>query len=164
MIIVAKKLRPLRLAVGLALFVLVCGVLGGGLGLVQDIQKAQAVASLQVDPRGIHSNQERVDYLESYGWIVSPEAVSVEEIHLPDSFDDSYSDYLALQKEQGFDLTRYAGKTIQRFTYQVTNYPGLRENIWACLLLYRKEVIGGEVYCSQGDGFQQGLTYPAQTK
>ena len=120
------------------------------------------MANLQVDPRGVASNAERVAYLESYGWIVTPEAAAAEDIRLPDTFDASYDDYLALQKEQGFDLEAYAGKTIQRYTYQVTNYPGLQENIWACLLLYKKEVIGGEVYCSQGDGFMQGLAYPIQ--
>ncbi|HIY07280.1 MAG TPA: DUF4830 domain-containing protein [Candidatus Evtepia faecigallinarum] len=162
MIIVAKKCTPRRMAGIAILFVLFCGVLGAGWGLVQDIQKAEAVASLQVDPRGVASNAERVAYLESYGWIVAPEAAAAEDIRLPDTFDASYDDYLALQKDQGFDLAAYAGKTIQRYTYQVTNYPGLQENIWACLLIYKKEVIGGEVYCSQGDGFMQGLAYPMQ--
>ena len=150
MIIVAKKLRPRRLIAVLFLFVLAFGVLGTGLGLIQDIQKAEAVASLQADPR------------ESYGWIVSDEAAAVEDIRLPDTFDASYDEYLALQREQGFDLEQYSGKTIQRYTYQVINYPGLQENIWACLLLYKDEVIGGEVYCNQGDGFMQGLAYPIQ--
>ncbi|MCI6990326.1 MAG: DUF4830 domain-containing protein [Clostridiales bacterium] len=162
MIIVAKKLRPRRLIAVLFLFVLAFGVLGTGLGLIQDIQKAEAVASLQADPRDIDSNEDRVSYLESYGWIVSDEAAAVEDIRLPDTFDASYDEYLALQREQGFDLEQYSGKTIQRYTYQVINYPGLQENIWACLLLYKDEVIGGEVYCNQGDGFMQGLAYPIQ--
>ena len=162
MIIVAKKLRPRRLIAVLFLFVLAFGVLGTGLGLIQDIQKAEAVASLQADPRDIDSNEDRVSYLESYGWIVSSEAAAVEDIRLPDAFDASYDEYLALQQAQGFDLKQYAGKTIQRYTYQVINYPGLQENIWACLLLYKDEVIGGEVYCNQGDGFMQGLAYPIQ--
>ena len=162
MIIVAKKLRPRRLIAVLFLFVLAFGVLGTGLGLIQDIQKAEAVASLQADPRDIDSNEDRVSCLESYGWIVSDEAAAVEDIRLPDTFDASYDEYLALQREQGFDLEQYSGKTIQRYTYQVINYPGLQENIWACLLLYKDEVIGGEVYCNQGDGFMQGLAYPIQ--
>lgn len=61
-----------------------------------------------------------------------------------------------------FDLTQYAGKTIQRYTYAVKNFPGLQENIWASLLLYQDQVVGGEVYSNQGDGFMQGLAYPAK--
>ena len=70
MIIVAKKCKPRRVAGLLILFVLFCGVLGAGWGLVQDIQKAEAVASLQVDPRGVASNAERVAYLSADGQLM----------------------------------------------------------------------------------------------
>ena len=101
-------------------------------------------------------------YLEGCGWLVGEEAVSQEDIRLPDAFDGAYADYLALQSAQGFDLTQYAGKTVQRYTYAVKNYPGLQEDIWASLLLYRDQVIGGEVFSNAGDGFLQGLAYPIQ--
>lgn len=153
MIIITKKLHPRRLVAGCALFALALGVLGAGLGLVRDIQSAAAVADLQVDPRGIKTNADRVAFLEGYGWIVSQEPAAVEDIRLPDTFDASYDEYLSLQKSQGFDLSQYAGKTVKRYTYQVSNYPGLQENIWASLLLYKKEVIGGEIYSNEGDGF-----------
>ena len=64
--------------------------------------------------------------------------------------------YLTLQESQGFDRHQYAGKTIQRYTYAVKNFPGLQENIWASLLLYQDQVIGGEVYSNQGDGLCRG--------
>ena len=73
MIIITKKLHPRRLVAGCALFALALGVLGAGLGLVRDIQSAAAVADLQVDPRGIKTNADRVAFLEGYGWIVSQE-------------------------------------------------------------------------------------------
>ena len=161
MIIITKKLHPRRLVAGCALFALALGVLGAGLGM--DIQSAAAVADLQVDPRGIKTNADRVAFLEGYGWIVSQEPAAVEDIRLPDTFDASYDEYLSLQKSQGFDLSQYAGKTVKRYTYQVSNYPGLQENIWASLLLYKKEVIGGEIYSNEGDGFIQALPYPAKT-
>ena len=106
------------------------------------------------------ANEDRVAYLESFGWLVAEEPASVEEILIPETFDASYDEYLALQSEQGFDLTQYSGKTVKRYTYQVKNYPGLQEHIWASLLVYQKTIIGGEIYCSQGAGFTQGLEYP----
>ena len=113
-------------------------------------------------PENVKTNDDRVAYLESCGWLVGEEAANQEDIRLPDVFDDSYEAYLTLQESQGFDLTQYAGKTIQRYTYAVKNFPGLQENIWASLLLYQDQVIGGEVYSNQGDGFMQGLAYPAK--
>jgi hypothetical protein len=103
-----------------------------------------------------------VAYLQTHGWLVSEEPASVEEVLIPETFDASYDEYLALQSSQGFDLTQYAGKTVKRYTYQVSNYPGLKENIWASLLIYKRTVIAGEIYCSQGDGFTQSLEYPIQ--
>ena len=147
MIITAKKLRPRRLAAACALAFVALGALGATLNLAQDIQTAQVVL---------------VAYLEGCGWLVGEEAVSQEDIRLPDAFDGAYADYLALQSAQGFDLSQYAGKTVQRYTYAVKNYPGLQEDIWASLLLYRDQVIGGEVFSNAGDGFLQGLAYPIQ--
>ena len=133
-----------------------------GLDLIQDVQTARAVVQLQANPENVKTNDDRVAYLESCGWLVGEEAANQEDIRLPDVFDDSYEAYLTLQESQGFDLTQYAGKTIQRYTYAVKNFPGLQENIWASLLLYQDQVIGGEVYSNQGDGFMQGLAYPAK--
>ena len=121
MIIITKKLHPRRLVAGCALFALALGVLGAGLGLVRDIQSAAAVADLQVDPRGIKTNADRVAFLEGYGWIVSQEPAAVEDIRLPDTFDASYDEYLSLQKSQGFDRqnrqTLYlSGLQLPRFT------------------------------------------------
>ena len=163
MLIVAKKVHPRRIllcAVLLAALV-VCG--GVWSGLSQAAGEAQAAARLTPDPTGIRSDEDRVAYLESWGWLVSEEPASVEEILIPENLDGSYQEYLDLQKSQGFDLSAYAGKTVKRYTYAVHNYPGLRENIWASLLMDRKTVIGGEIFCSQGDGFTQGLAYPNGT-
>lgn len=84
----------------------------------------------------------------------------VEALTLPTKFDAAYQAYLTLQRSQGFDLEKYAGETIKRYTYQVKNYPGLQENIWACLLVCKHQIIGGEIFCNQGDGFTQSLEFP----
>ena len=116
-----------------------------------------AEASATVSGKGIKTNEDRVAYLEGYGWQVSPEAAAVEELALPDEFGTEYSEYLALQAEQGFDLTKYAGKRVKRYTYVVNNYPTGEANVQAHLILSRNRVIGGEIL---GDGFIQGLEMP----
>ena len=66
----------------------------------------------------------------------------MEEIRIPEEMDESYRRYLELQAAQGFDLERYAGRRIRRYTYEVTNYP---------------TVVGGEVLSPRMDGFVHGL-------
>lgn len=113
-----------------------------------------------VEVRGVKSNEDRVAYLESFGWAVSGEAIAVEELLIPETFDTSYDDYLALQAAQGFDLTAYCGKRIKRYTYEITNYPTGETGVQAALLIYKNTVIGGEVLSPAADGFLHGLTMP----
>ena len=116
---------------------------------------ARAAASMS--PRGIKNDEDRVAYLESWGWQVEPESVCVEELQMPETFGEEYGQYLELQSSQGFELTKYAGKRVKRYTWTVTNYPGQPEGVQAHLLLCRNTVIAGEIL---GEGFLHGLARP----
>lgn len=98
----------------------------------------------------IHSNEDRVAYLNSLGWQVSEAPVQTEELLIPETFDESYQDYLALQSGQGFDLTQYCGKRIKRYIYQITNYPEEGVEVQAALLIYKNKVIGGQLQAADG--------------
>ena len=162
MFIITKKVPRRRATAAVFLFLLTLGLFGAGLELSGDIQSASATVLTKPDPTGIRTNEDRIAYLEGYGWITGEEPAAVEEILLPLTFGSDYKEYLNLQSEQGFDLQEYAGKTVKRYTYQIKNYPGLQENIWASILVYKKTVIGGEVFCNEGDGFTQSLDYPGR--
>ena len=155
MFIWTARLRRGKLALGAAAVLLLCGaavVVGGFL-----TRGVDAASTGPASPKGIKTNEDRVAYLESYGWQVSPEPVSVEELLIPEEFDETYDQYLALQSGQGFDLTKYRGKRVKRYTYEVTNYPTGETGIQAGLLIYKNTVIGGEVLSSDLGGFIQGL-------
>jgi len=114
-----------------------------------------------VSPKGIKTNEDRVAYLAEHGWQVKSEPISTQELIIPGEFDESYTDYLALQSEQGFDLTKCAGKRVKRYTYEITNYPTGESGVQANLLIYKNTVVGGEVLSAQLDGFLHGLTMPS---
>ena len=118
-----------------------------------------AVSAL-VDSTGVRTNEDRVAYLEQYGWTVDPEPAAVEELLIPETFDETYAQYLELQSSQGFDLTKYCGKRVKRYAYTITNYPTGETGVQAGLLIYKNTVIGGEVLSSQLDGFIHGLALP----
>ena len=159
MFIWTAKLRRGRLAVGAAALLLaLCGaaVLSG----VLSAGEVDAVSPAPASPKGVKTNEDRVAYLESYGWQVSPEPAAVEELLIPDVFDESYTQYLELQAAQGFDLTKYQGKRVKRYTYEVINYPTGEAGIQAGLLVYKNTVIGGDVLSPQLGGFIHGLAMP----
>lgn len=114
-------------------------------------------AAATVSPKGIKTEEDRVAYLEDWGWSVSPQAVLVEELELPQEFGPEYSQYLELQTGQGFDLGKYAGKRVRRYTYEVLNYPTGETGVVAHLLVCKNRVIGGEV---MGGSFLHGLAMP----
>ena len=120
-----------------------------------------AAVATSAEVRGVKSNEDRIAYLEQLGWTVNSDAASVEELLIPEEFDESYDEYLALQSEQGFDLTAYCGKRVKRYTYEITNYPTGESGAQVSLLIYKNTVIGGEVLSPTADGFLHGLKMPA---
>lgn len=158
MFIWTTRVKRKNLILGAAVFaVVVCGALIiGGLQLFGSGRAVDAAAS----PKGIKTSEDRVKYLESYGWLVQDEPLAVEELLIPAVLDESYNDYLALQKEQGFDLTKYAGERVKRYSYLILNYPTGERGVQAGLLIYKNTVIGGDVLSAQLDGFIHGLSMP----
>ena len=157
MFIWTTRLSRGRIVAGVAAAVLICSCVLTGVGA---LRTQGAEASATVSGNGIRTNGDRIAYLASYGWEVSPDPVSVEELQIPEEFDDTYTQYLDLQTEQGFDLAKYRGKRVKRYTYAITNYPTGERGVQAGLLLYRNTVIGGDVLSNALGGFIHGLTMP----
>ena len=158
MFIITAKIprRKLALCAATAAFLCCCALVS--LLVPPDVQQTAAV-SLPT-PKGIKHNEDRIAYLEHYGWQVSSEATAVEELQIPETFDESYTEYLALQNQQGFSLEQYAGKRVKRYSYEITNYPTGETGVIANLLLYKNTVVGGEVLSPRLDGFLHGLAMP----
>ena len=156
MLIMTAKLPKRKLSLGVAAAALLCCcAIALNFG-----QARETSASALPSPKGVRSNQDRVDYLSAYGWQVETEPVATQELLIPKEMDDSYSEYLALQNGQGFDLQKYAGKRVKRYTYEVLNYPTGETGVQANLLICKNTVVGGEVLSPRLDGFLHGLAMP----
>ena len=68
-----------------------------------------------------------------------------------------FAAYNELQRTQGLDLSDYGGKTVERYTYQITNYEGFEGTVYANLLISRNRVIGGDICSADADGFVHGF-------
>ncbi|MBQ8800956.1 MAG: DUF4830 domain-containing protein [Clostridium sp.] len=161
MLIVTAKLPRRTLALGgiLAALALCVGTLLPSFSAAVPAAGEPAALSAP-SPKKIRSNEDRVEYLSAYGWEVSPEPITTQELLIPEEMDESYTEYLSLQSQQGFDLAKYAGKRLKRYTYEIYNYPSGETGVQANLLLYRNTVVGGEVLSPQLNGFMHGLAMP----
>ena len=110
---------------------------------------------------GVANNDARVAFLKSFGWEVTTSPVESGQVRIPETGNDVFNRYNELQKSQGYDLSAYAGKTVMRYVYQVTNYPGAEEPVYATLLVHKNQIIGGDVTNTSADGKIQGLAMPA---
>jgi len=161
-LIITAKIPRRRIALwSLAAAALCCCAFLVNVGGFLNLQSIETAAA--VNPNGIKTNEDRIEYLMEYGWQAKPKALAVEELLIPNKFDSSYDDYLTLQSAQGFDLTKYTGKRVKRFTYEITNHPSGESGVQANLLIFKNTVIGGEVLSAQPDGFLHGLSMPAVT-
>ena len=94
--------------------------------------------------------------LTDMGWQVGDS--NQKTITLPRNWDAVYTEYNALQQQQGYDLTPYKGKQVQLYTYEITNYTGYDQGIVADLLVSNGRVIGADLCnTSAKDGFMLGL-------
>ncbi|MBR5191557.1 MAG: DUF4830 domain-containing protein [Clostridia bacterium] len=108
------------------------------------------------------THDERMAFLSQYGWEIDEEPVEVQEVIIPSEFDDTYNAYNEIQKDQGFDLTVYAGMRAKRWTYIIKNYSGYenKDCIRVNVLVYDGLVIGGDVCSIELDGFMHGFQKP----
>ena len=104
MFIFTAKVDRRKLTAAAVAGVVLCGALVALFVLLGG--RGTAVSAL-ADPNGVRTNGDRVAYLEQYGWTVDPEPAAVEELLIPETFDETYTQYLELQSRQGFDLTKY---------------------------------------------------------
>lgn len=122
----------------------------------KDYGEVEAVAEHTAkDFRNIKTEEDRVEFLESYGWEIARETQTVTEITIPTEFDSVFSEYNLLQKSEGLDLEKYKGKKATLYTYEVLNSS---EPAVASLIVYKNRIIGGDVSSTSQDGFQQGFT------
>ena len=108
----------------------------------------------------VKNNDDRVDFLRSLGWEVSDVPIETATITIPTDLTGAYANYNELQLSQGFDLSSYAGVDAVRYTYEISNYPGVTDTVVADIIVYRNRIIAGDIQSTALGGFMQGLEFP----
>ena len=112
----------------------------------------------------VSGNDARVAFLKGFGWDVTTSPVESNQVRIPEKTSEVFDRYNALQKSQGYDLSAYAGKTVMRYVYKINNYPGATEPVYATLLIYKDQIIGGDVTNTAAKGAIQGFKMPQNTQ
>lgn len=152
MVMTAKvNLKKITILLGaLALVVIALAVAFGG-------------RSEPTSAKPVSDNEARVQFLKSFGWDAAATPVESGRVKIPAERSEVFDRYAQLQKSQGYDLAPYAGKTVMRYVYQITNYPNATDPVYATLLVHKNQIIGGDVTNTGPEGRVQGFARPDTT-
>ncbi len=142
------KRKLLIAAIAVVAAIALLAALGGG--------DSAPTASMSTAPAA-DTNDARVKFLTDLGWEVTPSPTESGEIRIPKAGDQVFDRYNELQKSQGYDLNKYAGKKVMRYVYQINNFPDAKEPVYATVLVYRDRIIGGDITDTTPGGRVQGF-------
>ncbi len=112
-------------------------------------------------PKGT-TNDERVAYLATFGWSVNAQPHETQKVKIPDTGENKvFARYNELQRSQGFDLTRFSGKEVMRYVYEILNYPEASAPVYASVLVCDGSIIGGDITDTSADGVIHGFQKPS---
>jgi len=156
MFVITAKLTKKKLIAA----VVACGLLLCGLVLLmanREPAAAQEAFGSDSAVQRVKNNADRILFLSAMGWETGAQETQAKEVRIPDTFNESMTSYNQLQQQQGFDLEKYKGERVMRYTYEILNHDSAKEGVFADLLIYKNQIIGGDVHNNEPNGFIQGL-------
>lgn len=148
--------------------VVLCGLVAAMAGMITfsswNTQTVSAFSRWGKKGSPATTNQERLDFITTCGVEVEETPVSQVEVVIPPQFDAIYVGYNQIQKSQGFDLEKYRGKTVSKYSYIVKATQGQDPEQVVSLLVYQGRVIGADLCSREMGGILKALRDFAPTK
>ncbi|PWM24001.1 MAG: DUF4830 domain-containing protein [Clostridiales bacterium] len=132
--------------------------------LIPEYGSAGDVAVVAVNYGDIKTNEDRIEFIKQFGYTPLTEPSVTEEVIIPEKFDTVYEKYNDIQRAQGLNLKKYQGKSAMKYTYLLEDYPGSDGRVFFTMLVYRDNVIAGDVCRTEGERFIHGFEMPQQPR
>ena len=124
-------------------------------GAISASLSASPVLADGISFENIKTEEDRRAFLSACGHTPTEEAEVSAEVSLPKALDAVLLGYNEIQKQQGFDLSRYTGKTVTRYTYRLANEGNTP--VYANIIVYRHKIIAADITAPGADGFVKPL-------
>ena len=129
--------------------------------LIKSVGNIQSSSTNVSSSLTVTSEEDLLKFISFHGWEVDTQPAEVRDVIIPETFDEVYANYNQIQIQQGFNLEKYAGQRVKRWTYIVRNYPETSpedDYIRINILVSDNNVIGGDVCSVKLDGFMHGFS------
>lgn len=140
-----------------AFVILTLALVVGAVSLGEEQAVLASGSGTEIDYSGIKTLEDRVAFIGRFGVRVDADSEESCPFTMPESFDRVIVGYNELQKRQGLDLSKYAGKRVTRYTYEVENYKS-EEQVLVNLFVYRGKVVACDISTADPEGFVLPLT------
>ena len=90
----------------------------------------------------IESAQDIQTWFTGYGLDVDGTSITADKVKIPRRWDDSFSAFNGVVQQSGMDLTRYKGKTVEKWTALIPAASSGETSRYGVLLVWRKKAVG----------------------
>ena len=131
-------------------YVIILGIAAVLIAITPLIQQIKTVSA--------GNESEIVKCITQYGWETDGVLIDSAVFKIPNPLSDVYDKYNEIQIKQGFDLSRFRGKTVKRYTYKILNHVNLGKGEVLCnILVYNDKMIAADIMTTAIDGFMHGI-------
>ena len=136
-VVTLNRARLRQIGVGaMCCAVVVCSAL---LGRYISTRTVETAAS----PGGrIESAQDIQTWFTGYGLEVDGASITADKVKIPRKWDDSFSAFNEVVAQRGLDLSRYKGKTVEKWQALIPSASNGQESCYGVLLVYKKKPVG----------------------
>ena len=90
----------------------------------------------------IESAQDIQTWFTGYGIEVDGASITADKVKIPRKWDDSFAAFNEVVGQSGMDLSRYKGKTVEKWQALIPSASSGEESRYGVLLVYKKKAIG----------------------
>lgn len=137
-VVTLKKAGLKKVGVG----VLCCALVVFSAMLGRYISGRSVMAAAAASGNKIESAQDIQTWFTGYGLDVDAATIAADKVKIPRRWDDSFSAFNGVVQQSGMDLTRYKGKTVEKWTALIPAASSGETSRYGVLLVYRKKAVG----------------------
>ena len=144
--------------------VAVCGLaLAGAVVGINHFTNPSVEASAAVTgPAKIETTQDIGAFFSAHGFEVDLTSATVDQVKIPKKWDDSFAAFNEVVCQSGLDLSKYKGKTVEKWTLLCPGRSSGEEKVYTILLVYREKPVGAYLL-AKPSGEVMGLQTAAAT-
>ena len=136
-VVTLNRARLRQIGVGaMCCAVVVCSALLGRYISNQTVETAAGTSSK------IESAQDIQTWFTGYGIEVDGASITADKVKIPRKWDDSFAAFNEVVGQSGMDLSRYKGKTVEKWQALIPSASSGEESRYGVLLVYKKKAIG----------------------